>query len=120
MKIANDEGPAKIRKGDGDENTMNVVSINSGYTGHTGQTLQSLGDHEIKSIENSTPAQSMRTPEQDEDNSGGDTYPTEDKPGEHSEWKQVEKGKGVPPRPPTMKEKAMYYLGLQGVETGDT
>ena len=119
VKLANEEGPAEIRRGEGDENTMNVVSINSGYTGHTGQTLQSVGEHESKSIENSTHAQSTRTPEQDEDNIEVESNMT---PGreEDTGWKQVKKGKGAPPRAPSIKERAMFYLGLQGMETEDS
>ena len=118
VKITSEETPADIRKGEEDENTMNVISVNSGYTGHTGQTLQSMGDQDMQSVENSTPAQSLRTPSEDRTEAETDYTPEKNK--EHTEWKEVEKGKGAKPRAPTIKQAAMYYLGLQGMGTRET
>ena len=118
VKITSEETPADIRKDEEDENTMNVISVNSGYTGHTGQTLQSMGDQDMQSVENSTPAQSLRTPSEDRTEAETDYTPEKNK--EHTEWKEVEKGKGAKPRAPTIKQTAMYYLGLQGMGTRET
>ena len=117
VKIGNDEGPAEIRRGDGDENTMNVRSTNSGYTDHTGKTVQTKGAQDYMSVDSS---QEFTTPPQYNDNYPSTKAKRTEAKEEESEWQEVKKGKGAKPRHLTLSERTLHYLGLQGLGTKQT
>ena len=132
---ADAQTPEDIRRGEGDENTINVQSTTSGMTGHTGQTVPSTQgmDEEARQRGDATMEEKEKGKKEDTPNEGAqekitasskkDTGGEENNTGQEAEgWSTVPKGKGAKPRQATMIEKAASFAthlsGLMG--GGDT
>ena len=66
VNIKDSETPGEIRKGDGDEPTMQIRSTASGFTGHTGQTVPQGGYMDARSTTPPPNMEGYKTPGRDE------------------------------------------------------
>ena len=123
--------PEDVRRGEGDENTINIRSTTSGMTGHTGHTVQSTHGMDDDTRQNGRAIMEEMDIEKEEDTPYEDaqetitTSPSKAKGNEEADtgqdaegWSTVPKGKGAKPRQATMIEKAAslatHLSGLMG------